>query len=605
MRARKQIFLELCGTSRRWHEPCARRGAVVRGGLAVVILTAAPLGCERPPAADDAARPPPAPSDSVAAPGWFTDVTAEYGLSFVHETGARGECHMPEIMGGGCALFDADHDGDLDACLVNGAFDLGRASAHGGPRNRFFRLDGARYVDATDPSGLGDPGYGMGVAIGDIDNDGFVDVYFTNYGPDRLYRNRGDGTFEDVTARAGIHVPGWSASAAFFDYDRDGFLDLFVTQYLDYDESVRCTSPEGEPYYCAPQRFRPVPDVLLHNDGDGTFTDVSAAAGIAALRAAGLGVIALDLTDDGWCDLYVANDGYPAHLWVNQQNGTFREVAVVLGCAVNLHGQAEAGMGVFAADIENDGDFDLFKTHQIRESNTMYENLGPPAGLGFQDITGSCGLGASSLPYTGFGTIAFDAEHDGDVDIAIVNGRVARFDPVEGVTFGPPWNVYAEHNQFYLNDGQGVFSPAQAAGRDFTKPIEISRGLACGDIDGDGDLDLLVSNTHGPARLYRNEAPRTGAGHWLLVRAFDPRLNRDALGALVAVEAQGRRQVRPVLAASSYLSSLDPRAHFGLGDVTHVDRVTVLWPDGLRESFNVPGVDRVVELSRGGGEAMD
>ena len=534
---------------------------------------------------------------------WFTEITTEVGLDFTHEAGATGEFHLPEIMASGAALFDFDNDGDLDIYLTNGNRALPLASTAESPLNRLFRQEpDRRFVDVTAESGLGDGGYGMGVALGDIDNDGDVDIYVTNYGPDRLYRNSSAGTFADVTLAAGIMVDGWSSSAAFFDYDLDGFLDLYVARYVVYKKTRenQCVDGAGRPDYCSPRVFLPVPDVLLHNNGDGTFTDVSQSAGITSISAAGLGVICEDLNNDGWTDVYVANDMYANQLWINQGDGTFRDEALLKGVAYNLHGQAEASMGVVAADVDNDGNHDLFLTHLRFQSNTLLRNLG--GARGFTDVTGESGLGRPSMPYTGFGTVALDVEHDGDLDLVVVNGRVMRDSPVPGVVVPPPWDRYAEPNQFFLNTGAGRFTLAGAPVEALCGPTEVSRGLAMGDIDSDGDIDLLISNIQGTARLYRNDLP--GKGHWLGVRAVDPRLQRDAIGARITIVHDNSQQVRTISRGFSYLSSSDPRAHFGLGGTSKVKRIEVRWPDGLRELFPGVSADQVKVLVRGTGEAL-
>ncbi len=530
---------------------------------------------------------------------WFADRTAAAGLDFTYETGATGELHLPEIMGAGAALLDYDNDGDLDLYLTNGS---------AGP-DRLYRHDpGETFIDVTEASGLGDRRasgaggrYGMGVAVGDIDHDGNADLYVTSFGPDRLYRNRGDGTFEDITERAGIDVPGWSASASFFDYDRDGDLDLYVTQYVAYDPERRCFDHAGRPDYCGPKAFAPVPDVLLRNDGDGTFTDVSAAAGIDTVACAGLGVVCEDFDEDGWPDVYVANDAYPNQLWLNRRDGTFADAATELGVAYNMHGQAEAGMGVIAEDLDGDGLADLFITHLTAETNTFYRNLGP--GAGFADSSGRSGLGPPSMAFTGFGTCAFDADLDGDLDVAVVNGRVNRLDPLPGSVVGPPWDRLAEPNQMYANDGEGRFRLLGDEAAALCAPAEISRALATGDLDDDGDIDLVLTSIESRARICFNEAPR--AGRWLLVSAIDPRLKREAIGARVTVLAGARMQSRTVRRDGSYLTSSDPRVHFGLGDVDSVTAVYVRWPDGLREGFAVDCIDCAVELRRGEGRAVE
>ena len=342
------------------------------------------------------------PDDSGAstASPWFTDITDQAGLDFVHQASPVDQLHLPAISAGGAAFLDFDNDGDLDIYLTNGNHVLPEARVVGGPVNRLYRRgDDGRYTDVTAGSGLGDSGYGMGVAVGDFDNDGWVDVYVSNYGPDRLYRNRGDGSFADVTAAAGADVDGFSSSAAFCDFDRDGFLDLYVTRYVDYRPGKLCTGKDGAPDFCGPKSFRPIHDVLLHNEADGTFSDVSETAGIAKTFAAGLGLVCLDADGDGWQDVYVANDAYPNQLWINQGTDaiSFRDDSLILGVAYNLHGQAQAGMGVIADDLDGNGAYDLFLTHLMNEANTLYGNLGRTC-AGFQDVSGSSGLGPSSMP---------------------------------------------------------------------------------------------------------------------------------------------------------------------------------------------------------------
>ena len=518
----------------------------------------------------------------------LVDRTEASGIDFRHRSGAGGERRLPEIMGGGCALFDADGDGDLDAYLTQGD----------GPNRLFENLGGGRFADATESSGLGDTGRGMGVAVGDVEGDGDLDVYVANFGPDRLYRNEGDGTFADVTAAAGVDVPGWSTSVSFFDPDGDGQLDLWVVRYVRDDGFKRCTDASGRPDYCNPKALPPERDVFLANRtdranrGGWSFEDASEAAGLFGVApAAGLGVVSFDADRDGRQDVVVANDGYANHVWLYQGGGTFREAAAELGAAYDANGAAEAGMGIVAADLAGRGRLDLFLTHLSGETNTLYA-CGP---AGFDDLSAQSGLGGPSVPHTGFGVAAFDADLDGDLDLAVANGRVSRADPDPRSGAGPPWDEYAQPNSFYENRG-GSFEARPGAWSDGR--VEISRGLACGDVDGDGDLDLLMAQVEGPARLWLGEAQR--AGRWLAVRALDA--ERDALGAEVRLESARGEQVRLVTAGSSYLSSGSPLAHFGIPPGSEPELVRVRWPDGSEEVFAPGELDRVRVVRRGEGE---
>ncbi len=532
----------------------------------------------------------------------MVDVTANWGIDFRHSAGSAGDLVFPEMMGGGIAVFDADNDGDLDLYFASGAPNLGRGSSGDTPPNQLFlRGEDGGYADATDASGLDDRGYSTGLAVADVNNDGNEDVFVANFGPDRLYLGNGDATFRDVTREAGVAATGtayddWSTSAVFCDFDRDGWLDLYVVRYVVFDPDIECTDFAGRREYCGPDSFADRTDVLLRNRGDGTFEDITQRAGIEAAAGAGLGVVCDDLNEDGYPDIYVANDGDPNQLWINQGDGTFLDDALIMGASVNAAGLHEAGMGVVAADFDNDTDLDLFLTHLRDETNTFYRNLG--AGIGFADQTTSVGLAATSTPYTGFGTAAVDLDLDGDLDLVIANGRVTRGDPLTSA-LPEPWNAYAEPNLVFLNDA-GTFVEDDTATA-FTAAIEVSRGLAAADLDGNGSLEIVVSSIEDRARILSTPSPSELGSHWLILDTWDPRLNRRAIGAQVTVESSAGHQRRTVQGGMSYLSSSDPRAHFGLGEDREPVDVVVRWPDGLVESFADLPVDRATVLQRGEG----
>jgi len=526
------------------------------------------------------------------------DVAQELGVSFSQTPGTHADFPLPASMGGGVALFDADSDGDLDLYLVNGHGDPdGPIGSTGEERNALFLQDETgQFIDATSRSGLGDRGYGMGVAIGDVDADGDPDLYLTNLGPDRLFRNAGDASFTDGTRAAGLGATGWCCSATFLDYDADGDLDLFVTRYVEFDRSNECHDKLGRRDFCSPKSFPPMSDLLYRNEGSGRFEDVSAAAGIASERAAGLGVVSADFDGDGLIDLYVANDGYANHLWLGAGDGTFTEEAIQRGCAFNRDGAPEAGMGVLAEDLDGNGTIDLFMTHLRNESNTLYRNLGSGQ---FTDATARAGLARPSLLATGFGTTALDLELDGDLDIVVVNGRVTRTEVTPGAGLPAPWDAYCEANMILIAE-DSTFNTIPATGG-FEREVRVSRGLACGDIDADGDLDLVVTSIAGEVSIYRNETARRGS--WLLVSATLGTPPRPAIGAMITLKASARTWTRIVRRGGSYLSSSPPTAHFGLGDVERYDSILVRWPDGSSETFEGGPANREVHCEHGEGGA--
>jgi len=588
----------------------ARRlaGPVLAGGLwppAALALAALAASCAPDsPAAGDVPAADAVVGGTVAkqavrdqAAVTFDEVAAAIGVDFVHDNGAAGAYSMPEIMAGGVAVFDYDGDGALDLYFVqSGAVVPPPGKAAANAPDRLFRNRGdGTFRDATGGSGLGDRGYGMGAAVGDIDNDGDLDLFVSNYGPDSLYRNDGHGRFTDVTGAWGVGDPEWSASATFCDYDRDGFLDLYVTRYLAFDPSRECAQQGGRRDYCGPTVFPGVHDLLYRNDSGTRFVDRSVAVGLASVEDAGLGVVCDDLDDDGWPDFYVANDADPNNLWINQRDGTFVDDAVLMGAAFNRTGTAEAGMGVVAADADGDLALDLFVTNLIEETNAFYRNLGP---AGFDDVTASVGLGVGSMDLTGFGVAFLDLENDGDLDAAVVDGAVKRRpSPWDPAATGF-WKDYAEPNLLFANDGGGMF--AEIAAPPFTGTGAVSRAIVPGDLDRDGDLDLVTTTLDGPARIYRNDGGT--AGSWISIAAVDPRLERDAVGAKVTIHAGARTFVRYASPAGGYLSASPPRIHLGLGTIEQVDGFAVRWPDGFEESFAGGPARCEVRLVRGEGK---
>ena len=536
---------------------------------------------------------------SPGGPPVLVETTSRLGIDFRIERPA-GDHFMPEAIGPGAALLDYDNDGGLDLYLVNGFRGSGGELATAEGANRLYRqVSPERFEDATEEAGVGHTGYGMGAAAGDVDNDGYVDLYVTNYGADCLYRNEAGRRFADVTRRAGLSGDGWSSSAGFLDYDADGGLDLFVTRYLDYDPAVTAVDDGGHPEYPSPSSFDGLPDRLYRNRGDGTFADVGEKAGLASLAGRGLGVVFTDLDGDGRVDIYVANDGDPNFAWINTGSGRFEERAQALGLAVNAYGQPEAGMGIALGDSDLDGGLDLLVTHLVQESNTLYRRISPGV---FADATAGSGLGAASVDRTAFGTAFADLDQDGDLDLLVANGRVYRALPHPRAGVSAHWRAYAEPNQLFLNDGRGRFLDAGPRGAEFTTPVEVSRGLAVGDLDADGDLDMVVTNGNGTVRVYRNDFP--AGGGWLVVRAVEPELRRDAYGAVVSVTTSAGTMRRPVTAAVGYLSSSDPRAHFGLGGAADVESIQVQWPDGAVEHFPGGPANRSVVVRRGEGRPV-
>ncbi len=525
----------------------------------------------------------------------FTEVTDSLGFTQPDSHWPAGRYELREIIGSGVALFDYNNDSAIDVLHIR--FPPPGDAEAPAPNRLFQQQPDGTFLDVTETAGIGHPGYGQGVAIGDVDNDGDADVYVTNYGPDALYINNGDGTFsQQQTAPENRE---WGTAATFGDYNRDGYLDLYVTNYVQVDSETVCRGKHGIMDYCNPQTFAPTRDRLFRNNGDATFTDVTQESGLAAHPARGLGVVCLDLTGDGWADFYVANDGEANHLWVNQCDGTFTEEAILHGLAFNAYGHPEGSMGIAVADVNDDTRPDLFLTHLSGETNTFYTGS---AYAVFLDITETIGIAGCDLPFTGFGCGFIDVENDADLDIALVNGRVKRGAPLAGADTGEFWNLYAEPNLLLLNTPTAphrpTFSDMSHHAPDLTQPIEVSRGMAFADMDRDGDTDIVLTGLDNRLRCYRNDAPPP-AHHWLSVRTMT--LGRDALGARVTLRTETRTLTRYILAGTSYLSSSDPIAHFGLGTTDTLQAIEVHWPDGTREKFPSPATDQHLTLYQGEG----
>ncbi len=552
-----------------------------------------------------------APAPSPASVPLFLDATTESGLSFAHDNGATGQFYMPEMMGAGVALFDYDKDGDLDVYLVQGealgALGSDPRDARGGqtPGNRLFRNDGSvhgvpHFTDVTAQAGVGRRAVGMGIAVGDVDNDGRLDLYLTAFGSNVLYRNRGDGTFEDVTAHAQVDDPRWTTSAAFIDYDRDGDQDLFLANYVAFTRAGNkvCTDHAGARDYCPPGAYAPVPTRLFRNDGALAFTDVTDASGVSRAYGAGLGVAVGDLDGDGWPDVYVANDATPNQLWFNRHDGTFEDRGLLSGTAFNALGRPEGSMGIALGDADSDGDEDLFVTNIIGESHVLYLNDGTG---NFEDARTKSGLGAATAGMTGFGAGWIDYDNDGRLDLFLTNGAVNIIEAERGEKA-----PYRQRSQLFHNEGGGRFREVSGEAGGFFERLLVGRGVAFGDLDNDGDVDIVVTTNNGPAVLLLNQTltPGTAPGpghHWLEV-ALLSRDDSPITGARVGIVREGLATLwRRARTDGSYLSASDGRVHVGLGDAARIDRVLVEWPDGAGESFSAVDADRLVTLRRGHG----
>jgi len=516
----------------------------------------------------------------------FREVSKDWGIDYRHHHGGSGKRYMVETMVGGVVMFDFDNDGDEDLFFVDGGILPGYTEE--APRSRLFRNDGpGKFTDWTDKSGLKVAPYGVGGSAGDVDNDGDLDLYVTTFGgPNLLFRNNGDGTFTDVTAKAGVGETLWSSSSAFADVDNDGDLDLYVVNYVDHSVTNHklCGDPKRKlEGYCHPDVYTPLPDRFYRNRGDGTFEDATKAAGFAGAVGPGLGVVFGDIDNDGWPDVYVANDNKPNFLFRNKGDGTFEDVSLLSGTAIGEPGKPEAGMGVDMEDYDGNGLLDIVVTNYELETNGLYKNLGEGT---FIDSRSPAGIAEPSLMFLAFGVDLADFDQDGDVDLVTANGHTNDNSPefLQG-------SQYRQRNQIFENLGNGKFREDKATGMDV---VRASRGLATGDLDGDGDLEVVVVDSNEPCEVYENVSAPGAAAGWLQVGFAAPAGNRYGIGARLELEAGGKKQVHDVRTASSFLSQNALAVHFGLGKNAKVDRLTVRRPGKVQVFVGLPANKKVV-----------
>ena len=523
---------------------------------------------------------------------YFRDVTDAMRLDFQHVNGFSAERRLVETMGSGGALFDFDNDDDLDLYLVQG--NALSPSTESVPTNRFYRNDAGIFVDITASANVGDTGYGLGAVAADYDGDGNRDLYVTNLGKNVLYRNNGDGTFTDVTEKAQVGCPLLSASAAFADIDRDGALDLYVCNYVEYalETDIPCYYKNTLRIYCGPNEYHGIADVLYRNNGDGTFTDITKSAGVYEPTTRGLGVVFTDVNSDGWVDIYVANDMSPNTLFMNQGDGTFREEGVLRGVAYNGDGLANGSMGIDAGDYDNDGDIDLWVSNFSLEANCLMQNDGTGY---FEDVTFDTNLADPSFYSLGFGTRFIDFDNDGWLDLLVGNGHI--WDNVKQIdtkmSYAQPVQLF--HNQGGTpQDHIGFTEITAEAGLD--KTHYVVRGMLFGDIDTDGDVDVVLCQSNRPTVILSNEVGNANA--WLTVKLVGTDGNTDAIGAQVQLEAGGVTFLREVICGASYLSSNDLRICFGLGDAARVDKCQIRWHDGSVQKLGELPVRQSITFSQ-------
>jgi hypothetical protein len=521
----------------------------------------------------------------------FKDVAREAGLTLMNVSGEGTNDYILEANGNGAAFFDYDKDGDLDALVTNGSTIKGYGDG-GHPVAALYENAGGVFRDRTAAARLNQRGWAFGVCVADYDNDGDSDFYVTAYGPNLLFRNNGDGTFEERAAAAGVADPHWGTGCAFGDYDRDGDLDLYVANYVAFDRNSRprdCLYMGTLNVFCGPKGLTGEADVLYRNNGDGTFGDVTLRAGAKEPSLAGFGVVFSDLDNDGWPDIYVANDSVPNLLFKNKRDGTFEEVGLISGTALDLFGRPQAGMGVAVGDYDANGLFDLYVTNFAEDTNTLYRNLGA---MTFSDVTAAARAASASRPNIGWGTGLADFDNDGWPDLFVANGHVyPDADRLKGIS------RYLQPKELYRNLGNGRFEEiSSGVAGDLSAPRP-ARGAAFGDYDNDGDIDVLVINVNSMPSLYRNDGGSRKA--WIGFRLIGSSSNRDAIGARVEIEAGGRTQVGEVRSGGSYLSHNDMRVHFGVGSAERVDRIRIRWPNGNTETLQGVNTGQYVTIREG------
>lgn len=537
---------------------------------------------------------------SLGYPPVFTDITRQAGIAFKHHNGLTGKYHYPEIMGGGIALLDYDGDGWLDIYFVNGNHLLKEPSPD--LINRLYRnnRDGT-FTDVTAAAGVGDAGFGQGCCAADYDNDGDPDLYLSNYGPNILYENQGDGTFKDVTRRAGLEDPLWGQSSSFLDYDNDGLLDLYVQNYLTYStdlayEAYIYIGNEKFPDYPAPSNFKGAQDHLYRNNGDGTFTDVTEKAGLTAPNGKGMGIACYDMDNDGWTDILVTNDGIENYLFHNNGDGTFTETGLVAGFAVDGLGIPEGSMGVDIGDYDGDGRLDVIVPCLRKQVYTLYKNHGDY----FSDTAMQTGLTQTTSERTGFNANFLDYDNDGDLDLFFTTGDVRANELVAKDAAYPV--RYGQTDLLLGNNGRGKFSDASAwAGSHFAAK-HIGRGAVTGDLDNDGDLDLVISNLNGEAVVLRND---TAWCNWITLLLEPATGNKDAIGSVVTLKAGGKTQTTMVHGGVTYLSQIDRRVHFGLGKAGSIESITIVWPDRTRQVLEKIQVNQFLTVKQASPEKRD